>query len=1316
MKRSLILLILALPLLIRTAFAAKDPGKLTVMVYMCGSDLESLYGSASADIEEMMEAEFDPQKVSLLVMTGGTESGEDIFFDSSRTVIHEIRAHRIRTVWENDSINMGSSRTLTQMLQFGKQNYPAENYALILWDHGGGPLEGVCWDELFSLDNLKLSEITEGIRNADLGQKLSWIGFDACLMSSLETASALAQYADYMIASQETEPPEGWNYSFLSGIENDSSGRETGKRIIDAFFEGRDRDPDILTLACTDLNAAKAAAAAMDEFFGPISLSVSQENFTLLSGIRQVSAGFGKAVRAYGDDGYDLVDAADLISRISEKEGNDTALPDLLSAAVTYNRSNEPGANGLSLYHPFTNKSKYVAKWRDNYEALNFSREYTRYIRSFGTLLTGAELVDWSGLEIREDNYIYSLQMTDEQYANFSSAQLFILKRIGEGKNSESFVQVFVDRAEADENGLLKGEYPGRILYLETGEGKLAGPLGFMQTEEGDYDFLYTVYSDTPLGSDQPILYYFAAKGTEEYPEIVRKKVWNNVTESFSNRASFSEDSYNFMKILNIHRYLPESDKNEAIPAFEKWPVNYDMFQGEIFQLPEAWRLKYIEEPSDFDDLFAMFQITDVQQNSWCSPLIPVRKFQPDEMVFTRSGETDDRIDVELTGTVIDSPLDSGVRLDFSITNRTDKVIRFQITDNELLLNGRRMASVTVNNGRFPEVDPGKTETGYCRIHPSELLWMKEISSVSFTADVQWDPESYDKEAIHFRFSVTGGNISGIVPEADSLGETEQNGLLIRLLGVGPARTDSGFDLLLYVDNQSGRDFDPAFAPLINGIQTDKSSKFQIMPAGKDGMIRIGVQDDISVRQIGPSILDNTVIVPNAMEAHGIDQIEEITFLIRNTGGEMDEERIILHPDKPLPIVHGEYFSLGQTILPPENSGTPGSVLLTENDLFSVNLERVLFSKETVTLALALRNKTDHPLQLLTENTLINDSINTGSDFEDDNWNTVTLPPDSLKLTALHLNIESGKADSIGKISVTFRTKRQKEASPAVIRFVPSVPFGGDQLIWMETAEIIAEAAFDTGETIEPEFDENGSLILIRNEIGTPPDPGGYRFWQSSFLTEEEAAKIAGGVAMIVRKTDDTHIVPLAMTGISRDEKNIPGFEAPGLLLCADEEPGACICMNYGITDEYLEADLMHKPFVITDSYQFLGFTDLGIRLDYSSGQAVFSEMGFSDEVIWDGKSDTAYALIQSTGFEFDPDRGSLRQYIGKAATVRVSENVPLNGKPLILSLRPAEEEDDLYILFSFTRKNKTSFSLPLIPYPVRNTSGAGTDNAAGGS
>ena len=132
---------------------------------------------------------------------------------------------------------MGDPQTLTDFVRDSLRRYPAEEYALILWDHGTGPLEGVCLDEMNEPDRISLDGLAQALDEARLPQKLSWIGFDACLMSTLEMANAVAPYADYMIASEETEPATGWNYAFLKGIESDSGSVETARRIIDLYAQ-----------------------------------------------------------------------------------------------------------------------------------------------------------------------------------------------------------------------------------------------------------------------------------------------------------------------------------------------------------------------------------------------------------------------------------------------------------------------------------------------------------------------------------------------------------------------------------------------------------------------------------------------------------------------------------------------------------------------------------------------------------------------------------------------------------------------------------------------------------------------------------------------------------------------------------------------------------------------------------------------------------------------------------------------------------------------------------------------------------------------
>ena len=137
---------------------------------------------------------------------------------------------------------MGESRTLAGFLDYGIQNYPAANMGLVFWDHGGGSISGVCFDDFYDSDSLFLKEIDAALFSVydKMTEPFEFIGFDACLMSTVETAAILASHANYMVASEETEPGYGWDYTAIGNFLHENpaaSGAELGKVICDSFYD-----------------------------------------------------------------------------------------------------------------------------------------------------------------------------------------------------------------------------------------------------------------------------------------------------------------------------------------------------------------------------------------------------------------------------------------------------------------------------------------------------------------------------------------------------------------------------------------------------------------------------------------------------------------------------------------------------------------------------------------------------------------------------------------------------------------------------------------------------------------------------------------------------------------------------------------------------------------------------------------------------------------------------------------------------------------------------------------------------------------------
>ena len=201
---------------------------------------------------------------------------------------------------------------------------------------------------------------------------LSFIGFDACLMGSLEVACAVSPYAEYMIASQETEPASGWPYGFLPGLVDDETGADTGRRLCDMYMASDVLPGEMLTLSCLDLGKAEAAAAALGEYFSSYTEGWNESLFTRTSALRAASVGYGEGLKGMGDGGYDLVDLGDFTAYLETAGLGGDELYAALDELVVYSRSSGDVGQGLSLYHPMFNKAQYQAAWREEYRQLGF--------------------------------------------------------------------------------------------------------------------------------------------------------------------------------------------------------------------------------------------------------------------------------------------------------------------------------------------------------------------------------------------------------------------------------------------------------------------------------------------------------------------------------------------------------------------------------------------------------------------------------------------------------------------------------------------------------------------------------------------------------------------------------------------------------------------------------------------------------------------------------------------------------------------------------------------------------------------------------
>ncbi|MGN0651031.1 MAG: clostripain-related cysteine peptidase [Oscillospiraceae bacterium] len=328
----------------------------TIMLYMCGTDLESDYGAATSDLYEAISAQYD-ENVRLVVQTGGTNTWQ-FGIDSEHLYRFENTDGDLNLVEELPLAPMGDPDTLTDFVTWGVENYPAEHMALVFWDHGGGSIAGVCVDELFDYDTLSLSEINYALNSAmdSMTDKFEFIGFDACLMSTFENANILAPYARYMFASEETEPGGGWNYtdimSFLAQ-NNDATGAELGAFQCDSYYQHciDNGDWEGSTFAIVDLSKIDSLVTEFDAAAKEIYELDAVPSFARL--FMDVD-NFGGNNRS---EGYtNMVDMGGFLDAAAPYAPSAAQARKALDAAVIscINGPQHSGASGLSMYYPLS--------------------------------------------------------------------------------------------------------------------------------------------------------------------------------------------------------------------------------------------------------------------------------------------------------------------------------------------------------------------------------------------------------------------------------------------------------------------------------------------------------------------------------------------------------------------------------------------------------------------------------------------------------------------------------------------------------------------------------------------------------------------------------------------------------------------------------------------------------------------------------------------------------------------------------------------------------------------------------------------------
>jgi len=352
------------PVADQPAAEAPGDGSWAIYWYLCGSDLETNGGFATIDLTEMMEVAL-PENVNVVIQTGGANVWQNELMDASKLQRWVYNSDGLQLLEEAELASMGEAQTLYDFLSFANANFPADKVAVTFWNHGGGSVSGAAFDEIHGLDSLNLAEMYQAFdavwpANTE-APALELVGFDTCLMATIDVAAAFQPFAKYLVGSQELEPGNGWLYSgWLSALCEDPAnmqGDDLGMAICNTYYEGCEAvgTQDQATLSVTDLTKLTPLLEAY-EAFGEEAFAVAAEDpgfFAQLGRAAANSENYGGNTR---EQGYtNMVDLGHLARQTAWMLPSAQGVSDALAECVVYQVGGpyRSEATGLSCYYSY---------------------------------------------------------------------------------------------------------------------------------------------------------------------------------------------------------------------------------------------------------------------------------------------------------------------------------------------------------------------------------------------------------------------------------------------------------------------------------------------------------------------------------------------------------------------------------------------------------------------------------------------------------------------------------------------------------------------------------------------------------------------------------------------------------------------------------------------------------------------------------------------------------------------------------------------------------------------------------------------------
>ena len=321
-------------------------------------------GMASMDIDEITAGKWS-DNISVVIQTGGATRWSNQLVNPNRTQRFLYKSGRFSEVANLPLVPPSEPDTLADFLRFCKSEYPADHTMLVLWNHGSGPFgygADSIYNGLFSLKDIRTALSGVYTPNRDK-PAFDIIGFDACLMSSIEVTHALDGFARFYCLSEESEPGNGWDYTpILQAMTDDPtmSPARVAQTVADAYtdFYMRENINQSFVQMVTTFSVIDAKKAAeLYDAYGDLCRAQLMDAVDDLGVLAEIGRCAGRATR-YGGTYYNIFNSADLGNYmdqlIDSYPEQCSRVKELVHDAVLYHRENGglSDSTGIAVYVP----------------------------------------------------------------------------------------------------------------------------------------------------------------------------------------------------------------------------------------------------------------------------------------------------------------------------------------------------------------------------------------------------------------------------------------------------------------------------------------------------------------------------------------------------------------------------------------------------------------------------------------------------------------------------------------------------------------------------------------------------------------------------------------------------------------------------------------------------------------------------------------------------------------------------------------------------------------------------------------------------